>query len=70
MSLKMVFLINFLSSAANLLYENLDQDPDSEKRPESDPKACDPVSSESGSEELIKRNPLHVGVMIISIAAG
>jgi hypothetical protein len=43
MSFKMVFLIKFLSSAANLLYENLDQDLDSEKRPESDPKACDPV---------------------------
>jgi hypothetical protein len=58
------------SSAANLLYENIYQDPDSEKRPESDPKACDPVSSESGSETLIKRNPLLICVMIISIAAG
>ena len=58
----MVFLIK--------LYENLDQDPDSEKRPDSDTKACDPVSSESGSETLIKRNPLLIGVMIISIAAG
>ncbi len=63
-------MIKFLFSAAKLLYENLDQDPDSEKRPESDPKACDPVSSEYGSETLIKRNPLLMGVMIISIAAG